>query len=357
MTVSTQTSKSQYVGDGLVDTFVGAFPILDQTHITVTWTSPAGVDTTLVLNSQYTVQGVGNPTFIVVCNNAPGIGHIVTIARNVPFTQGLDLVLNDEFPSSEMERALDKLTMLVQQIYEATNRTLRTAATDTANLAILPPVAQRAQKYLAFDDNGAPIAAVNLPGSAIVSAFGTTLIDDPDAGTARSTLGLGSLSTKSSVATSDINDQAVTLGKISRTGAGANTILGSDGFQLLWVARGHRRFAQTSVLSQNPMAINATITGAHGLGQTPHDVLLEIECLTAELGYSIGDKIQLNRSTLYASGASHGLSVSWDATNVTVISANNTIASVPHKSTRSMTAITPANWKLNIIPIKWSLEA
>lgn len=58
-----------------------------------------------------------------------------------------------------------------------------------------------------------------------VSTFGGTLIDDTDAGTARSTLGLGALATLSTVGTSQISNDAVTNAKLANFPAG--TILGN----------------------------------------------------------------------------------------------------------------------------------
>jgi microcystin-dependent protein len=228
MTVSTTTTKSQYTANGVTTAFTGAFRILNQAHVAVTLTSPAGVDTAQTLATDYTVTGVGGASFTVTFNVAPANGHRVTLARNVPLTQDLDLILNDEFPSTEIESALDKLTMAAQQVAETVSRALKTSPTDTAAIPDIPPVAQRASKYLAFDASGNPIAASGTPGSTVVSAFMATLLDDATAAAGRTTLGLGSLAVASSVGTADIVANAVTATKLAREGT-SGQVLTSNG--------------------------------------------------------------------------------------------------------------------------------
>lgn len=159
MTVSTQTAKSQYTGNGVTTAFTGSFPILDQTHITVILTSVLGVDTIEPLGTSYTVSGVGNPTFTVTFLTPPASGVRVTIARNVPVTQELDLVENDEFPSAEIEKSYDKLTMIAQQTKESSDRALKIPLSDPASVSTtFPNAATRANKLASFDSTGAPTA-------------------------------------------------------------------------------------------------------------------------------------------------------------------------------------------------------
>jgi len=189
MTVSTQTSKSQYTGNGVTTAFTGSFRILDQTHITVILTDTSGVDTTQALTTNYTVSGVGGATFTVTFLVAPANGYGVTIARNVPLTQGLDLVLNDEFPSTEMENSLDKATMIDQQLKESQDRSLKVPISDAAGLSTtLPTASQRASKFMSFDASGQPTVAAGATGVP-VSAFMANVLDDLTAAAARTTLG------------------------------------------------------------------------------------------------------------------------------------------------------------------------
>ena len=100
---------------------------------------------------------------------------------------------NDPFPAETHERGLDRVTMIAQDSASSVDRALRFPVTDLATLAPeIPNSMARAGKYLAFDENGLPIASTGPTGaSAIpVSSFIEGLLDDGDAATARTTLGL-----------------------------------------------------------------------------------------------------------------------------------------------------------------------
>jgi hypothetical protein len=158
MTVSTQTAKSQATGNGVTTAFTGSFPILDETHVTVIVTT-SGVDSTKVLNTDYTISGVGGSTFTVTFGTAPASGARVTIARNVPLTQELDLTPNAALPSDQLEESYDKAVMIDQQTNEKVGRALRQPITDATAIEDLPATATRATKVLAFDADGDPVAS------------------------------------------------------------------------------------------------------------------------------------------------------------------------------------------------------
>lgn len=123
MTVPSSTSRDQQAGNGVTTDFTVPFRILDQTHIRVLLTV-AGVTTEQVLTTNYTVSGVGGASTTVTFLVAPPSGSTVTFLRNVPMTQETDYVPNDPFPAESHERALDKLTMIVQQLDEGLDRAM-----------------------------------------------------------------------------------------------------------------------------------------------------------------------------------------------------------------------------------------
>lgn len=118
MTVTTQTSRVEYAGNGVTTAFSVPFYFLESGHLDVY------VDESeQVLTTQYTVSGAGHPaggtvTFI----SAPANGSTVIILRDPPITQMIDYAPNDPFPAESHEVALDKLTMICQRLLELVDR-------------------------------------------------------------------------------------------------------------------------------------------------------------------------------------------------------------------------------------------
>jgi hypothetical protein len=160
MTVSSTTNKATYSGNGTTTAFTVPFYFLAAADLQVILRSSAGVETVQTLTSQYTVTGAGvasGGTVTMVA--APASGTTLTVLRNVSPTQETDLLPNDRLPAESLETALDKATMLIQQLDEEVGRSLKYPATDTAVSAQLPTATARAGKYLGFDATGLPVVA------------------------------------------------------------------------------------------------------------------------------------------------------------------------------------------------------
>lgn len=240
MTVSTTTSKSgPYAGAGTTGPFTVGFPFLDNSHLKVVKTSTAGVDSTLTLTTDYSVTGAGGASGTVTLVVALAVNEKLTILRNVPETQLADYVPNDPFPAQTHEQALDKLTMIAQQIRERGDRALRLPESETATdaAALLPTVTVRASKFLSWDASGNPIAA-SVVSSTPVSAFMATVLDDADANSARSTLGLGTISTQSAAAVSITGGSITNITDLTVADGGTGASTFTDGGVLVGNAAG-----------------------------------------------------------------------------------------------------------------------
>ena len=108
-----------------------------------------------------------------------------------------------------------------------------------------------------------------------------------------------------------------------------------------YVATAVTAFTYTSAVTPLPSA-GAAVSTAHGLGATPSDVVLEITCLTAELGYSIGDVLQVNAQ--WNTSIWVPTSVFKNATNVGFNLASGYVISGLNKSTGAGVQFTLANW-------------
>ena len=191
MTVTTQTNKQAYIGDGTSNALSTVFPFIDDVDLIVTSRVIAtGVETTLVLGTHYTVTGgayeSGDVTPVDGATDFPST-VTWTITRATPKTQTTNYVENDNFGAETHEKALDKGMYTAIDSQGEVDRALKVAITDDEPGA-LPAAAERASKYLAFDGSGDPIAALNAPGDVVVSTFGATLVDDANAAAARTTL-------------------------------------------------------------------------------------------------------------------------------------------------------------------------
>ena len=106
--------------------------------------------------------------------------------------------------------------------------------------------------------------------------------------------------------------------------------------------------AGTSCVYAAPIAASVKTTTAHGLGVIPTMIVAYAECVIAEQGYSIGDRILQNRGSEV-----NGFDVEYDATNVVIMTSNNTPLTVLNKTTpAARVGVTAANWKLVAIPYK-----
>lgn len=180
MTVSTETNKNVYVGDGVTVSFAFSFPILNETHLSVEIKDVNGVITEKTIITDYTVNGTGNDTGRtnyssgnVVLSSAPLATDTITIKRSIPLLQETDYVENDTFPAESHEEALDKLTMIAQQQGEQTDRTLKVDSSVSGFNTTIPSPA--ADKYLRFNSNADSIEAVALAAGGGIE----NVVDDP----------------------------------------------------------------------------------------------------------------------------------------------------------------------------------
>src|SRR5690349_4953653 len=117
MTVSSQTYESIQSGNAVTVAFTVPFRILAKSHLRVVITDADNIEHVQTVDSDYTVSNIGNTNTTVTFITAPAADETITFTRSVPITQETDYVENDPFPADSHETALDKLTMICQQLY------------------------------------------------------------------------------------------------------------------------------------------------------------------------------------------------------------------------------------------------
>lgn len=121
MSVPSNLNKIVYNGNGVTTTWSYTFPIILSTDLEVILTDNTGVDQA-PLSSNYTIDTVNSVvTYPTVGSPLPS-GWKLTLLRVEPITQLTTLTTQGAFSAANIERALDKLTMILQQHDETFSR-------------------------------------------------------------------------------------------------------------------------------------------------------------------------------------------------------------------------------------------
>ena len=159
MTISSTTTKNSYSGNGSTTTFAYGFFIPASTDIQVIVRSANGTETVKAEgtgSTNYAITNVGNANGgNIVFVTAPASGETVVLRRNTAKTQATDYVANDPFPAETHESALDKLTIIGQDLQEQVDRSIKLSRTNTmTSTDFTTSATDRASKILAFDSSG-----------------------------------------------------------------------------------------------------------------------------------------------------------------------------------------------------------
>lgn len=201
MTVSNIYTPPQYAANGVTTAFAFSYSFFSLSDLIVTLfntSTNAVVSPAPVLNGgaayDYIVTGTqdvntgeysGGAT--ITFNTAPAGGLTITIRRSVSDTQNVALLENGPFPSKTVEGALDRRTMVEQELAAGLARAIQAPWTDPALNMTLPPAAQRANQLVGFDGAGDLIMAQ--PANAPVSVAMQPVVDAASPAAALALLG------------------------------------------------------------------------------------------------------------------------------------------------------------------------
>ncbi|EMH2394530.1 hypothetical protein AB9W60_000229 [Proteus mirabilis] len=223
MTVSTELSHEEYVGNGVTTDFDFRFRIFESKHLIVVVADSEGNETTLKNGTDYTIVGAGSyHGGKVVLNKPLAQGWKILLERDLPVVQETDLRNQGKFFAEVHEDAFDYLTMLIQKAlgtfslslrkptylsnyYDAKGNRIANLAppklgSDSANkdyvdnsikdidsktlrvkdnpIPALPSAEQRRNKQLGFDNEGYP----QLLDPAETGSLGYVLVDSFEKG-------------------------------------------------------------------------------------------------------------------------------------------------------------------------------
>jgi hypothetical protein len=196
MTLPATTRRAgPFPGNGATTAFPFTFKVFAASDIAVTLMASDGTETELVLDSDYSVTlnadqetSPGGTINYPLAGDELAADELLTAVGDLDYEQPTDLPSGGNFRAGTVEDALDRQVMLIQQVRESDERSLKFPVSDgSPNAGDLPSAIARASKFLAFDAAGSPMASEGSGTPA--SAFMATVLDDADAAAARTTLG------------------------------------------------------------------------------------------------------------------------------------------------------------------------
>lgn len=170
MTISSTTDKVQ-ISSGTEIT-ITSLEAQDSSQVLVTKTSSSGVESTLVLTTDYTID---TDLTTVTLNVALAASEKATATLNIPNTQGTDYVNTSPLNAETVETALDKLTLKNKQQQEEIERSIKFVKSETTSGIEIPEVSGNGGKYLRLNS-----AETDFEYAALASGSGIAeVVDDP----------------------------------------------------------------------------------------------------------------------------------------------------------------------------------
>lgn len=173
MAISSSTRKAgPFLGNDATTVFPFAFKVFTSADLRVVRTNALGVESDLVLDTDYTVALNSNqdndPGGTVTRGTALPTGERLTITSGVEALQPLVLTNNGGFYPRVINDAFDKITIIAQQLIEQVGRSLKLPISSTASATLPDPVANR---LIAWNSSANGFTNVDPASIATVAAY------------------------------------------------------------------------------------------------------------------------------------------------------------------------------------------
>jgi hypothetical protein len=182
MSLSSTTSRVDYVGTGSTSVYPYTFRIFAESDLRVIVRDTDDVETILELDTDYSVSGVGDASggSITLLDGNLVSGYALTIRRVRPLTQETDIRNQGDFYPEAHEDTFDHLAMVDQQQQEELDRSIKLPESVSASGVSMELGVPVGGTILGWNDDGTAITTVDPanvgagagslpPGRAIVS--------------------------------------------------------------------------------------------------------------------------------------------------------------------------------------------
>lgn len=178
---STPRKAGPLLGTGAQTAWPFSFKVFAETDVSVAIADALGIQTTLVLNSDYSVainpDQVNSPggtiTYPISGDPLP-VGSVLSVVGALAYDQPLDLPAGGNFNPTALENQLDRIVMQVQQLRETISRSLLLPVTSNAAPSLPSP---EANQLLGWDAGGTTLQNVPLDSLATAISYGTYRYD------------------------------------------------------------------------------------------------------------------------------------------------------------------------------------
>lgn len=180
-TPSTQRKAGPLLGTGVQTSWPFTFKIFAEGDIKITIANSLGIETELVLDTDYSVSlnanqdtSPGGTVTYPISGTPLAIGSVLSIVGDLDYDQPLDLPSGGNFSPLALENELDRLTMQIQQLRETVSRSLLVPVTSAAAPSLPFP---EANQLIGWDATGATLQNVPISDLATAVGYGTFRYD------------------------------------------------------------------------------------------------------------------------------------------------------------------------------------
>lgn len=238
MSISSTVRKAgPFLGNGSASVFPFGFKVFTSADLSVIRLDTSGTLLTLALTTDYIVtlnpnQDSNPGGSITLVAGALATGYSLVVTTAIPELQNVVLQNLGAFFPDVINDALDRLTILIQQMQEQVDRSLKFPLIDPLLASTLPIAASRANLLLGFDGTGALTAftpSISFPGSTTNTvAFSATPTFDLSLGIQQSITLTGNVTSSTGVL--GTGAPAIFVMRITQDGTGGRTFVWPTNF-------------------------------------------------------------------------------------------------------------------------------